>query len=172
MTIGKLSALTVGLIGAVGLGIAIDRTIIIPRDTTMASPRSGTVARASETSRARAAAVPRVTTETRAESKVRAHVAAISTSAPQLHERLKPVLSRGTRMELAADGFRDAEQFATVAHAARNTGVPFVVLKHRVLNDGQTLANAIRASKPELDAKREVSRARSAARSDLEAIAG
>ena len=59
----------------------------------------------------------------------------------------------------------------TVAHAARNTQVPFVVLKDRVLNRGESLAEAIREFKPELDAKSEVARARAEARSDLE-IAG
>ena len=59
----------------------------------------------------------------------------------------------------------------TVAHAARNTSVPFVVLKDRVLNQGKSLADAIHEFKPELDAKAEVARARSEARSDLD-IAG
>ena len=56
----------------------------------------------------------------------------------------------------------------TTAYAARNTKVPFVVLKDRVLNQGQSLAEAIREFKPDLDAKAEVQRARTAARSDLE----
>ena len=55
----------------------------------------------------------------------------------------------------------------TVAHAARNTSVPFVVLKHRVLNEGQTLAEAIEEFKPNLDAKAEVARARAEAQADL-----
>ena len=97
---------------------------------------------------------------------------AVTALEPELHDRLKPVLNRGTKMEMAAEGFRDAEQFATVAHAARNTGVPFAVLKHRVLEERQTLARAIRASKPDLDAQREVTRARRAAREDIAAITG
>lgn len=91
-------------------------------------------------------------------------------SEPQLHERLKPVLNKGTRMSIASEGFRDAEQFATVAHAARNTEVPFMVLKHRVLNEGQTLADAIAASKPDADAKAEAEQARDEARRDLVSI--
>ena len=46
-----------------------------------------------------------------------------------------------------------------------------MLLKDRVLNQGQSLAEAIREFKPELDARAEVQRARTAARSDLE-IAG
>jgi hypothetical protein len=75
-------------------------------------------------------------------------------------------------MEVAAEGFESAEQFATVAHAARNTDVPFMVLKHRVLNEGRTLADAIHEAKPDLDAKAEVDRAQIAARSDVAAITG
>ena len=75
-------------------------------------------------------------------------------------------------MAMAADGFRSAEQFATVAHAARNTEVPFMVLKHRVLNEGKSLAQAIRESKPAIDAANEASQARAQARSDIAAIAG
>jgi hypothetical protein len=71
---------------------------------------------------------------------------------------------------MAAEGFRDAEQFATVAHAAKNTQVPFILLKHRVITEGQSLEDAIRMSKPEIDAKREVARARAAAKSDIAAL--
>jgi hypothetical protein len=96
-----------------------------------------------------------------------AATARISIDAPELHERMKPVMARGTRMHLAVEGFDDPEEFATMAYAARNTGVPFVLLKHRVLTEGQSLADAIRLSKPDVDARAEVARARRAARSDL-----
>lgn len=94
----------------------------------------------------------------------------VSLTAPALHERLKPVLARGTKMDLAIEGFDTAEAFATMAHAARNTAVPFVLLKHRVLIEGQSLAAAIRASRPELNGDAEVARARRAARADLEGL--
>jgi hypothetical protein len=94
----------------------------------------------------------------------------IPVSAPELHRVMKPVLARGTKLPLAVEGFSSAEQFATIAHAARNTQVPFILLKHRVLTEGQSLEAAIRASKPDLDARMEVTRARSAARSDLAAL--
>lgn len=97
-------------------------------------------------------------------------VMTIPVSAPELHSRMKLVLARGTKIPLAVEGFKDAEQFATVAHAARNTQVPFVLLKHRVLTEGQSLEAAIRASKPDLDAATEAERARSEARSDIAAL--
>ena len=74
-------------------------------------------------------------------------------------------------MTIAAEGFHSAEEFATVAHAAKNTDVPFMVLKHRVLTEGKSLAKAIRESKPDLDANAEVRRARAEARSDLDNLA-
>jgi hypothetical protein len=95
----------------------------------------------------------------------------IPVSAPELHERMKPVLARGTKLPLAVDGFTDAEQFATVAHAARNTQVPFILLKHRVLAEGRSLEDAILASKPDADARLEVERARASAKTDIAAVA-
>jgi hypothetical protein len=97
-------------------------------------------------------------------------VRTIPVSAPELHERMKPVLARGTKMPLAVEGFTSAEQFATLAHASKNTQVPFILLKHRVLSEGQSLEQAIRASNPEVDARAEVARARAAAKEDIAAV--
>jgi hypothetical protein len=81
---------------------------------------------------------------------------------------VKAVLNPGAKPEIAAADFDGAEQFLTVAHAARNTDVPFMVLKDRVVNQGQSLAQAIHELRPDLDARAEVTRARAAAREDLE----
>ena len=101
-----------------------------------------------------------------------ASTARVDVTEPALHERLKPVLNRGANMAVAAEGFRSAEEFATVAHAARNTEVPFMVLKHRVLNEGQVA----RAGDSRVEACHrrcnEASQARTQARSDIAAIAG
>ena len=86
---------------------------------------------------------------------------------PELRDRAKAVLNRGTKIDMAAADFATAEEFMTVAHAARNTQVPFMVLKHRVLNEQRSLAEAIHESKPDLDAKAEADRAREAARADV-----
>src|SRR5687767_6677667 len=168
MTIGKASALTAGLIGAMALGVVVGPSIT-NREKTMAPPAAVEPAPQAQAPAA-APAAPRVTAERRADIKVRENLVAMSSTSPRLHERLKPVLNRGAKMDIAAQGFRDAEQFATIAHAARNTEVPFMVLKHRVLNEKQSLADAIAASKPNLDAKREATRARTAAREDINAI--
>ena len=87
---------------------------------------------------------------------------------PEMRDRVKAVLNPGSDPVVAAADFDSSEQFMTVAHAARNTKLPFMVLKDRVLNQDQSLSEAIHEFKPELDAKAEVTRARAAARSDLE----
>jgi hypothetical protein len=73
---------------------------------------------------------------------------------------------------IAAEGFADAAQFAAVAYAARNTGVPFMLLKHRVLEEGMTLADAIQASQPTANGVLEAERASAEAWSDLARLAG
>ena len=98
-------------------------------------------------------------------------VAAIPASTPELQQRLKGVLRSGAKMDVAADGFKSAEQFATVAHASRNTDVPFMLLKYRVVDEGKSVEAAIRESKPELDASAEVVKARDQAREDVAALA-
>jgi hypothetical protein len=97
---------------------------------------------------------------------------AIPASSDAVEAQAKPLLNEGTDMALASDGFANAEQFVMVAHAARNTDIPFVVLKHRVLNERHTLTAAIRESDPTLNAAREVNQARAQARADLARLAG
>ena len=181
MTVGKATALTAGFIAVFAFGVAVGPSVqnrLADRyDTrTTAPPASVAVeqAPAPEPAKARAT-TPRARTAARktpAPSAPSAASAAIPASEPRLHARLRPVLNSGARMEVAADGFRSAEEFATVAHAARNTKVPFMLLKHRVVTEGRTLADAIRETKPELDAQAEVQRAEAAARSDMDAVVG
>lgn len=181
MKTGKTSAALIGIAGGIALGMWIASAItLMDRDST--KPAAAVTRQAAEpvpvsvveppavkTRRvARAVAKPApASTETAEAPKL---VMTVPVTAPALHDRMKPVLARGTKINLAVEGFSDAEQFATIAHAARNTQVPFILLKHRVLTEHQSLADAIRASKPDLDAEAEVERARSAAKSDLAAL--
>jgi hypothetical protein len=179
MTIGKAGLLSAGFVAVFALGVMTGPTI---RDdwSRMHAPEAAVAAPPVETS----AAVP-VKTERPAprarSSSARVHEAVATKKAsntlktievslwePEVRDRVTDVLNPGSRLELAAEDFDSSEQFVTVAHAAHNTKIPFVVLKDRVLNRGQSLAQAIREFKPELDAKAEVTRARAAARSDLE----
>jgi hypothetical protein len=92
-------------------------------------------------------------------------------SDPSVQKLAKSVLNPGTNLEMAADGFNDATLFVSTAYAAKNTGIPFVILKHRMLKLGYTLSDAIRISKPELDAVLEMERARTKARSAIQRLA-
>lgn len=178
MNNGTTSAAVLGLVAGIALGVwvgaemtsgrtvaetpvAVDQTVAAPApEPVKATPRRSRVVRAASAKAAHAPAdAPKL-------------VMTIPVSAPELHDRMKPVLARGTKIPLAVEGFKDAEQFATIAHAARNTQVPFILLKHRVLAEGQSLEEAILASKPDLDAATEVALARSEAKADLAALSG
>ena len=200
MKTGSTSAAVVGIAGGIALGMwlasamtLMDREVTQPegvvtqqaeaRDIPLAEPpavktrRVVTPAAAKPAATAKAAATAPVNATAPVQAialveKAEAPklVMTIPVTAPQFHNRIKPVLARGTKINLAVEGFSDAEQFATIAHAARNTQVPFILLKHRVLTEHRSLADAIRASKPDIDADAEVKRARSAAKSDLAAL--
>jgi hypothetical protein len=161
MTTAKTLALTAGLAGAIALGVwALPH--VMDND---ARSTDALVAAVAEPSAPVAATAPAPRRSARSTKAV-----VLPASAPELHGTLKPVLNRGTKIEIAASGFSSAEQFATVAYAARNTEVPFMVLKHRVLDEGKTLAAAISQSRPGINAAAEVVRARAAARRDVAAI--
>jgi hypothetical protein len=176
MTFGKAAALTAGFVGAVALGVAIGPSIsdrLADRDEQStvaqapASPVEQPKTAVERTPRASAAARPVV----KEEKPVAVAANAVRADEPRVQERLKPVLNRGTKMDLAAEGFLTAEEFATVAHASKNTSVPFMVLKHRVLNEKRpiedSMTDAIREFKPELNAKAEVVKAQREAKADL-----
>jgi len=91
-------------------------------------------------------------------------------AAPALHERLKPLLNKGADMGKAAEDFNNAEQFASVAHAARNTDIPFMLLKHRTVSEGKNLEQAIRELKPAVNAAGEARKAREQAKADISAL--
>ena len=159
MTSGKAALLTIGIAGALAIGIGLSmnhRESTTPESATVANAPSAPIATERSTKPARPAdAVTPVA------------MRPVSPKSPELEHRLKPLLNRGTNMELAAEGFKDWRDFATIAHASHNTQVPFVVLKHHVLKEGRTLESVISELKPDLDAKAEVSRAREEASADL-----
>jgi hypothetical protein len=79
----------------------------------------------------------------------------------------RPLLQPGTDLVTATEGFPSRESFLATAYAAKNTGIPFVILKDRIVAQRQPLAAAIQDVKPEVDAKAEAARAISAARSEI-----
>jgi hypothetical protein len=179
MTVGKAGLLTAGLVAVFALGAVTGPTLQdnwagrnTPEATAAApavekaAPAPGTSERPARRAKSSAAPAPDAVAPREVSSSI--ETVAVSVWEPELRDRVKAVLNPGSRLEVAAADFDNSEQFVTVAHAARNTNVPFMVLKDRVLNQGQSLAEAIHEFKPELDAKAEVRRARAAARSDLE----
>jgi hypothetical protein len=176
MNPGGTSTAILGFIGGMALGVWIGAEMTADRGFAAVplaavqpdeAPAEPIKAMRRHTAKASRVKVETTTPSAASEGKL---VMTIPVSAPRLHDRLKPVLPRGTKIRMAVEGFTDAEQFATIAHAARNTQVPFILLKHRVLIEGQSLEAAIRASKPGLDAATEVERARAEARHDIAAL--
>jgi hypothetical protein len=175
MNLAKASALVVTLAGAFSLGVWSGPRLTERRDVVeQASP----VARA-------AASVPEIKHAVPAPSRqpsrrrtgpMRAASGTTSKTVwaggADLQKRLKPLLNKGADMDIASQDFEDGEQFAMVAHAAHNTEIPFMVLKHHVVNEGKSLSEAIRAFNPSLDALAEAKRAQEEAKSDVAAVGG
>ena len=181
MTKGNKLALTLSMVGALGVGMWIgnemaSRSIASEKDSAApvaaAAPAPAPVPAKQPRAAVRTTRRPAetVATATTAERSNAAERSAVAVTSPDLQARLRSVLNRGANLNIASEGFRDGEQFATLAHAARNTSVPFMLLKHRVLVEGKPLADAIHESKPDLDAQSEAERARNEARADLSAI--
>jgi hypothetical protein len=172
MSIGRATVLSLGFVGAVALGMWIS-PYVLSRDatggparqtaaSTAQQPSSGAAASTAQKPSSGAATVARTSTP----------AAVVPASEPALQKRLKDVLNQGTDLQMAAEGFRSGEQFAAVAHAARNTGVPFMVLKDRVVAKRMSLTAALRDAKPDLDAAAEATRALNMARADIAAVSG
>jgi len=160
MTILKTSALSLGFVGAYALGVWT-----APHFATEGN-RVEPVAQVEQVN----ATEPGVAAPRPPKRATRANVALVmnlSVSDKPVLAHAKSILNSGTDVQLASEGFRDATEFVSVAYAARNTEIPFMLLKHRVLREGLTLSEAIRTSRPELDAVREMDRARTKARADL-----
>ncbi len=171
MTFGRASALALGLLGAMALGVWIGPHVT-KRGATETNVAQTQINQSPATPLdvpVSPAAKPRATARRAPAAKATAPkgTPGVISFTPEVQKRVQPLLNKGADMTLASDGFRSAEQFATVAHAARNTEIPFMVLKHRVLDEKQTLAAAIEASKPELDSSKEANRAREQAKADF-----
>jgi hypothetical protein len=184
MSAAKGSALVLGFVAAVALGVWIGPHIT-HRGAAVADATASSQTVTSLDKDLTAPTVKRVPPSQRGTAKQRklaetpamrtsvgATPRAISVIAPALHERLKPLLNKGANMDLASEDFGDAEDFAAVAHAARNTEIPFMVLKHRTVYQAISLEAAIQELKPDLNAAVEARRAYTQAKSDISALEG
>jgi hypothetical protein len=159
MTGAKTLGLVVGFVAALAIGFFARPYVMQWHDANVAQPA---VAQTASTSQP---AVPARATDVTAKEKAQPITAALS-------DRLHPLLNKGANMTLAAEGFHNGLQFAEVSHAAHNTGVPFVVLKDRVVRQHESLSHAIHAMNPKVNATLEANRAVSEARLDLAATRG
>lgn len=186
MSFAKGSGLALAFIGAVALGVLIgpritERFATATETVASSNPapaasvekdqtaRSAQRAPAAHRARAKAGIAPvasPVVTEPDAEAKT------LPAAAPALHERMKKVLNKGADMGIASEDFGSAEQFVSVAQAARNTKVPFMVLKQRVIYERKSLEEAIHEFKPDLNATEEARRARAEAKSVISELEG
>lgn len=161
MTLGKASAFTAGLVGTLVVGIWIG-TAIDRHDATVQPEQTAVAARP---------ATPAVNMKRTVAERTRLNAIPqakrVSLSSPLLRARLEPLLNDGIDMNLAAKGFHNAGEFATVAHAAHNLQIPFILLQHRVLDEHMTLAQAIKKSRPSVNGAVEAARARAEAAADL-----
>ena len=129
----RTSRVVLGVVGAFALGVIAGAQLDRPSTPSMsqsleAAPAAASApAPATPPSRARAVRLERVPPAT----------------APAVQQHVKRLLNAGTNPEMAAEGFGNARELMTVAYAARNTDIPFVLLKHRVLRERMSLASAM-----------------------------
>jgi hypothetical protein len=166
MTLGQTTAVAMAWVGALAIGIWMSPFIL---ETGEMAPGTRVTAASRVDSRRAGSPPPAAPAPSMPTG---ATIAAVPVTAPELQARLKPLLTRGANMRVAAEGFENAEQFAAVVHAAHNTAIPFMLLKHRVLELGKSLDEAIRDSKPNANAEIEADRARAEARSVIASLRG
>lgn len=164
MTFARAAGAGLAMAGAFALGIAVGPTIQATRDAEILKPVP-VMTDAVDTTLPAPVATP---VRTSAPKLMRVPMA----SAEPVREEAKTILNRGTDVRKASEGFQNAHQFITVAYAAKNTEIPFMLLKYRVLTERKPLAAAIAESKPELDVQAEASRARAEARATLARLPG
>jgi hypothetical protein len=78
---------------------------------------------------------------------------------PRLISKIQSLLPTGMAADQAAFGFRTQMQFVSAVFAGRNLGIPFGELKTRLLTQGMTLDETIKALRPNVDATVEADRA-------------
>ena len=155
----KTSVMVLGMAGAFALGLAVGpqldaNRLAAPAPVAAAAPASPPVALVKASTSTAGPRLERV----------------LPATAKTVQRQVQGLLNEGADVRVAAAGFPNARELMTVAHAARNTEIPFILLKHRVLEERMSLARAIRESKPELNEVAEVNRARAAAKADLARI--
>lgn len=68
----------------------------------------------------------------------------------RLRERLTPLMPEGMTFEQASAGFKNTGQFVAALHVSRNLGIPYRDLRARMVAGGESLGEAIRALRPQM----------------------
>lgn len=68
-----------------------------------------------------------------------------------LASKLSGRLPAGTDLMLASEGFRNLGQFVAAVNVSNNLGIPFADLKARMVTDGLSLGQAIKAERSDVD---------------------
>jgi hypothetical protein len=76
------------------------------------------------------------------------------------------LLPEGTDIQKAASNFKSLVKFVATVHASKNLGIPFTDLKSKMVSSDK-LDKAIKALKPDADAKEEAKKAEKEAKSDI-----
>jgi hypothetical protein len=162
MTTGNATALCLGFVSAFTLGMWLGPHITgVPEAAPIAAVQPAPEIVASPSARPSAGKTIAAAPESA--------IPAVPATSMDLQKRLKPVLNEGMNLSIAAKGFRNGEEFAAVAHASQNLGVPFMVL----CTGSSKSARASKprsASSPDADAVKEAGRvdaARAALRGGL-----
>ncbi len=157
----KTSMMVLGMAGAFALGLAVGPQLDANR---LAAPAPAPAPLAAATPTPPPVALVKASTAAPRLERV------LPATAKSVQKQVQGLLNEGADVRVAAAGFPNARELMTVAHAARNTQIPFILLKHRVLEERMSLGRAIRESKPELNEVAEVNRARAEAKADLAQI--
>lgn len=86
----------------------------------------------------------------------------------KLSQKLQPLLPSNMTVQDAAKGFKNLGQFVAAVHVSHNLGIPFDQLKSMMTaSRHESLGKAIRALKPDVDAKSEAKKAEKEADDDI-----
>jgi len=103
----------------------------------------------------------------RAEPVAVRRVVAMTSATTSLKGKAEVVLNQGADVDIAVRGFETPQQFLATAYASKNLGIPFTLLKDKVVNKKMTLTRAISTTAGNVNAPLEAARAESEARADL-----
>jgi hypothetical protein len=84
----------------------------------------------------------------------------------KLSESLAKLLPPGTKLEEAAQGFKNLGQFVAAVHVSHNLDIPLADLKSKMMS-GDSLGQAIRDLKPTVNAKDETKKAKRQAKETM-----